>query len=291
MANEKLLHPSVATAFYGNFSQIYSVQDNIIPYILNGENVVLSAGTGSGKTEAVMAPLVSRYFKRIIETDSLTILYIAPTKALVNDLERRLYSNLRKLDFRVGIRHGDQDDMKLGMIPHILITTPESLDVMLFRGDKALERVHAIVLDEIHLLYNTQRGLHVSILLNRVKQKLDHSLQWVAISATIYNLAYIRDFFFGISEVAVFLENSTKREIDPQIRILKSIDQLKELLIKIFASRYERGKFLIFANSRRECEQIATVLNEIESLSGLVCTHYSSLSVEMREEVESFFNS
>jgi len=289
MVNEKLLSPTVASAFYGNFKSLHDIQDSAIKPIVEGKNVVLSASTGSGKTEAVMAPLVSRYIKNTIQNNSLTILYIAPTKALVNDLERRLSPSLNKLGLRLGVRHGDRDDMKSKHVPNVLITTPESLDVMLFRGDESLNDVHAIIIDEAHLLYNTQRGLHLSILLNRLRNILNHSLQWAAISATMANLRHIRDFFFGSQEEAEFLKDSTSREIDAQIRFLQSPDDLHILFNRLIKANNGKGKFLIFANSRNECEYIAECLVSDESLKPFVFTHYSSLSTEMRNDVESSF--
>ncbi|MBD2161280.1 DEAD/DEAH box helicase [Limnothrix sp. FACHB-1083] len=172
-----LLDKRIASAFYGNFPTLRPAQEAAIEPLILGKNLVLSSGTGSGKTEAVMAPLISRYWRQAIGSDALTILYIAPTKALVNDLETRLSLVLQKIRFRVGIRHGDRDDLKSALKPHILITTPESLDVLLFRKDSALANIQAVVIDEVHLLYNTQRGLQLSVLIQRLKQKIEHPLQ------------------------------------------------------------------------------------------------------------------
>ena len=163
------LDPRVATAFYGSFPELREAQEAAIVALISGANLVLSAATGSGKTEAVVAPLISRCWKLAAKSDRLVLLYIAPTKALVNDLEKRLHLPLASLGLRVGIRHGDRDDLTRGLKPHILITTPESLDVMLFRKDSALQSVRAVVIDEVHLLYNTQRGLQLSILLRRLR--------------------------------------------------------------------------------------------------------------------------
>lgn len=290
MTNEKLLRTSVASSFYGSFKSLHKIQDSAIYPLVNGKNVVLSAGTGSGKTEAVMAPIISKYLIEMIENDSLTVLYIAPTKALVNDLERRLYPYLSKLNLRLGVRHGDRDDMRLGQVPHALITTPESLDVMLFRRDEALKGVFAVIIDEVHLIYNTQRGLHLSILLRRLRKLVNHPIQWAAISATLGNLTHVRDFLFGVDEEAEFLEDSTSREIDAQIRFLESLQDLEDMFIKLIGGKNNRGKFLMFANSRRECEQIADFLAENEILKPFVLAHYSSLSPEVRNDVEAFFN-
>lgn len=288
MGNEQLLLKIVARAFYGKFKALRSIQEAAIPPLLDGENLILSAGTGQGKTEAVLAPFLSRYYKAAVESDAVTILHLAPTKALVNDLEKRLQSPISQLHLRLGIRHGDRDDMRTGNPPHVLITTPESLDVMLFRDAAPLKNIRAIVLDEVHLLYNTQRGLHLSILLHRLRNHLNHELQWAALSATIGNLENVRGFLFGPHEESVFINDSTKRPIDAQIRFLSSLDQLRDLISRLL--KKQNHKFLIFANSRRECEQIAESITVDSYLKPLTFTHYSSLSTEMRQEVETIFN-
>ena len=108
MSGIEMLERAVASAFYGRFTTLHPAQEAAIEPLVNGKNVVLSSGTGSGKTEAVLAPLLSRYWRQAAKTGALSILYIAPTKALVNDLEKRLYPPLDRLGLRVGIRHGDR---------------------------------------------------------------------------------------------------------------------------------------------------------------------------------------
>jgi ATP-dependent Lhr-like helicase len=282
-----LLDQRVATAFYGEFSKLRPAQEAAIQPILEGRNIVLSSATGSGKTEAVIAPLISRYLEEAVESDSLVVLYIAPTKALVNDLERRLVIPLHRLGLRLGIRHGDRE-LRTNNAHHVLITTPESLDVLLFRRDATLANVRAVVVDEVHLLYNTQRGLQLSILLRRLRHRLPHPLQWTALSATVGNQGHVRDFLFGEKEQAEFLQDATFREIDAQIRFLTSLCELKDLFVRLLNTSH--GKFLVFANSRRECEEVAAGLTSDKSLSPFVFAHYSSLSTEMREEVEKSFN-
>ena len=288
MNNFDQLDRRVASAFYGRFPTLQPAQKAAIAPILAGQNVVLSSGTGSGKTEAVMTPLISRYWHLTAETDSLTLLYIAPTKALVNDLEKRLYLPLYNLGLRVGVRHGDRDDLTSALHPHVLITTPESLEVLLFRKDANLKTVRAVVIDEVHLLYNTQRGFQLSILLKRFKQNLGRALQWAALSATIGRLSDVRDFLFGDSEDAVFLQHPSHRSIDAQVRHVTSESEFLNL-IRILTEGHP-VKLLIFANSRRECERLAGMLRREDRLRHAVFTHYSSLSPEVRSETEHNFS-
>jgi ATP-dependent Lhr-like helicase len=207
----------------------------------------------------------------------------------VNDLEKRLHPPLTLLGLRVGIRHGDHDDLISGPVPHILITTPESLDVMLFRGERALSSVRAIVIDEVHLLYNTQRGLQLSILLRRLRQLLPHGLQWAALSATIGDLSYVKDFLMGKNEQADLLVFSANRPIDAQIRHVRNSTDFLYLIHKLTDG--QSTKLLIFTNSRRDCELLSGWLQQDESLRDLVVAHYSSLSPEIRVDTERKFAS
>ena len=278
------LDRSVASAVYGRFKELRDAQQAAIEPLLAGRNIVLTSGTGSGKTEAVMAPLVSKYWRKAVRDDYLFLLYIAPTKALVNDLEKRLHPPLAALNLRVGVRHGDRDDLKSGTTPHVLITTPESLDVMLFRKDSALDSIRAVVVDEVHLLYNTQRGLQLSVLLQRLRRILPHDLQCAALSATVGDLSHIRDFLLGAEADAELLAFSAARAIDAQIRHIENPHQLLSLVRRMTETR--PTKLLIFANSRRECESLASILQDDETLRHSVFAHYSSLSPEVRLDTE-----
>ena len=257
MSKLALLDRRVATAFYGRFPQLRPAQEAAIEPLLAGENVVVAASTGSGKTEAVVAPLAGKYWLEAVETGSMVLLYIAPTKALVNDLEKRLHLPFANLGMRVGIRHGDRDDLASGPTPHVLVTTPESLEVLVFRQDPGLTRVRAVVIDEAHLLFNTQRGLQLSILLKRLERRLSSGLQWALTSATIGDLRAVRDFLFGLSVEAIFIQDQTQRSIDALITRIASED---ELLAKARRWMDGPGKFLMFVNSRRECERLSEVL-------------------------------
>lgn len=282
-----LLDPRVATAFYGRFESLREAQQATIEPILAGRNVILSSGTGSGKTEAVTAPLLSRLWREAAKTDSLVLLYIAPTKALVNDLEKRLYQPLYSLGLRVGVRHGDRDDLASGHAVHLLLTTPESLDVMLFRKDPALSEVRAVVIDEVHLLYNTQRGAQLSILLQRLQDRLSKPFQWAALSATIADLSDIRAFLASSDSDAAFLSYASHRTIDAQIRHVVAEAGFLDLIRKLTVGR--PTKLLVFANSRRECERLGGVLQHDASLRHAVFAHYSSLSPEIRLDTEKKF--
>jgi ATP-dependent Lhr-like helicase len=215
------------------------------------------------------------------------ILYIAPTKALVNDLEKRLSFLLNQLNIRVGVRHGDRDDLLFAKTPHVLITTPESLEVLLFRHESKILNIRALVIDEVHLLYNTQRGLQLSILIQRLKKLTNQQIQWAALSATVTKLSNVRDFLFGSYEQADFIELSTHRPIDAHIRKIIDEDSFLELIFRLTSN--QSRKLLLFANSRKQCEELAGILKRNKFLNPYIFTHYSSLSTEVRIETENKF--
>jgi len=281
------LEGCVASAFYGNFANATDAQKAAIESLLSGRNLILTAGTGSGKTEAVTAPIVSKFYVDAIRLDGLFLIYIAPTKALVNDLEKRLQPILQSINLRIGIRHGDKDDLKKKKSPHILITTPESLEVLLLRRDPAIKSVKAVVIDEVHLLYNTQRGLQLAVSLRRLAKLSLRPVQIAALSATVGNLIDVANFIFGENNQADLLCFPANREIDAQIRYAKEINDFVTLVQRLMAD--DARKFLVFVNSRRECELLAGELKKSEILREYVFAHYSSLSPEVRRETEITF--
>lgn len=286
MSARELLDRNVDTAFFGAFPSLRPVQEAAIKPVVEGRNVVACSGTGSGKTEAAVAPLVSKYWEDFEKSNATVILYIAPTKALVNDLARRLENSIeQRLDLRLGIRHGDRDDLKgRKKSPHILITTPESLDVLLYRHDPALSSVRALVIDEVHLLYNTQRGVHLSILIERLKRVVDPApLQLVALSATIADLGLVGRFFFGQGADMEILNFPAHRTIDAKVRPADFGSVVGKL------TTGHKCKLLAFANRRKDCEDQAKAVSEQKLLEGAVFVHYSSLAPETRIDIEERF--
>lgn len=287
MTPQQQLHPRVAGAFYGRFPKLHPAQEAALEPLLAGRNIVLSAGTGSGKTEAVVVPLVNRGWIEAVREGLTFILYICPTKALINDVASRLRPVLDTLGVRVAIRHGDRNDLALATKAHVLITTPESLNVLIAAQEPCLKQLRAVVVDEVHLLYNSQRGLQLALLLKRLRRIVGGPIQWAALSATVARLDGIRDFLFGPQEQADLLGFPSERTIEAQIRLVSSEAELCALVRRLMDG--PQRKLLVFANSRRACEALSDLFQGEPSLQDITFTHYSSMSPELRESAEKQF--
>ena len=222
---------SVRGAFFGNFRTLRDVQRAAIPRILEGRDVLVASATASGKTEAVLAPLVARTLDRQPTRGSgIRILVIAPTRALVNDLAARLDGPLGRLGLTCGRQTSDHKDKHRR--PFVLITTPESFDSMLVRDgrveggritDHLLATVSVVFIDEAHLFDGTARGDQLSWLMGRLRRvrRLNREsgtdgragLQVCAGSATISEPQGLARRLLGPSAVAVEVPGTREIEV------------------------------------------------------------------------------
>ncbi len=149
-----LMHPFVEQVFKKRFKEPTEVQRRAFPLVEKGENVLIIAPTGSGKTEAALLPLLSRALEN--QWKPISILYITPLRALNRDLLHRISWWGEQVGLRVDVRHGDTPTSRRSKQarnpPHILITTPETFQAILpaEKMGKHLENVRAVVVDEIH---------------------------------------------------------------------------------------------------------------------------------------------
>ena len=234
MTNDTALVEALGTvgrAFFGSFQLLREVQRLAIPPIYSGENVLVTSATASGKTEAIMAPLVTRTKKRVpTGKHRVRLLLIAPTRALVNDLTARVEDPLARLGLTCGRQTGDHKDKHKQ--PFVLITTPESFDSMLVRDgrlnagkmvDHLLAGVSAVFIDEAHLFDGTARGDQLCWLLGRLRRlrrlNVDHEanipskLQVCAGSATISNPKDLALRLLGPAAISVRVPGTREIEI------------------------------------------------------------------------------
>lgn len=283
--------PSAFDPFFGGFSELRPAQEATIPLILAGKNVLLISPTGSGKTEAMIAPIAEMATKH---RRQLSCLYICPTRALVNDIERRVKDKLARMELAVGVRHGDRKTMQGKRAPELLITTPESLDVMLGndRYIPDLETVNTVIIDEVHQFYQTHRGYQLLLLLERLKWWTKAPLQRLLLSATVAEPDKMARWFQGSDNPLHLVQIPGGRRLEVTLDRLTAADgnsfKTGETVVDLIRRiTDEHNKVLVFTNSRNECNWLAWKLDN--QLEVPVLMHYSNLDQEYRERVERRF--
>ncbi len=261
-----------------------AVQLAAAPPILAGRDVLITAPTASGKTEAYLVPLVQRWLDREAGGPP-RLLVVSPTRALVNDLARRLRERLARIGVEVGRWTGDHRDG--GRLQALTVLTPEGLDSRLAREPAALARVGGLVLDELHVLDGTPRGDQLRILVERLRRERGEGappLQVVAASATVPDPPGVAGRY--LREAAI-VDVGGHRPI--RVRIVRGT-----ALVQVEAElrrELERGfrKVLLFCNSRAETEETAAFFRGRRLFSGAVVAHHGSLSRTVRLEAERRF--
>jgi ATP-dependent Lhr-like helicase len=268
--------------------------------MLAGENVLLGAPTASGKTEAALAPLIERYLPPRLEGTAppgLTILYLLPTRALINDVAARLAAPLEALRVSRATKTHDLNTFDPKRPTDLLLTTPESLDALLAGQAKALAGVQAVVIDELHIFEGTARGDQLQVLMNRLRQVRVYAaqagdaetanVQGVALSATLAQPETSAARYFAGAHV---VEVTGARPIRAE-QIAMDADSPGALLdyLRTFRQRGWR-KALAFCNTRAEIESWAAAVRAAGSPFGeAVYVHYSNLEWERRVEIERQF--
>ncbi len=302
----RLLH--TWSPFFARHGSLTPVQQQAIPLILAGHNTLVIAPTASGKTEAVIAPLLERHVLGVEALQSrepaVRILYICPTRALVRDLYERLAPALAQLGVSLGMKSGDTGPVSTSRPPTVLITTPESTDSLLTRGPRVLASLQAIVLDEIHLFDGGVRGDHLRCLMRRIEHVRRHSqqqagvdapipLQRVALSATIPDPAGVADRYLagdeGDAAQARLVDVGGGRAIEADVQPMAGLDDLATALALRAGDRLGIYKTLVFCNTRNEVEQTAAYLRQNLPYEAAVFVHYSNLDPAMRRAVEDGF--
>ncbi|MCC5841549.1 MAG: DEAD/DEAH box helicase [Opitutales bacterium] len=268
------------------------LQELSIEPILQGEHCLLLAPTAGGKTEAAVFPLLSRLCSE--DWTGLSVLYICPLRALLNNLHIRLQEYSGMVGRTCGIWHGDvraSDKKRIrAEQPDILLTTPESLEVMLIgaspEGREMLKGVRTVVIDEIHAFAADDRGWHLLSVLERIGRLADRELQRIGLSATVGNPAQLLDWLSGHCEGA-------RRVVSPPIESAQTPTEIQLDYVgsienaAIVISRLYRGeKRLVFCDSRSRVEALGTELRQL----GVACfLSHSSLSAEERRAAEEAF--
>lgn len=266
----KSLHPLLAHHIVNSLGwrDLRPLQKRALQHIGAGEHALLVAPTAGGKTEAAIFPLLSRLLEE--EWQPLSILYLCPLRALLNNLHPRIahYTNL--IGRRTGLWHGDVGESQREAIrddpPDVLLTTPESIEAMLVsrKTDHAalFGNVRAIVVDEIHAFAGDDRGWHLLAVAERVQRLAGRDLQRVGLSATVGNAPEILDWLTRTSRGprTVVEPPGGLGARSPEITVdyVGSLSNAATVL-----SRLHRGeKRLVFVDSRARVEQLAAELRD-----------------------------
>lgn len=276
----KALLPHAWYPFLGRFRAPTPIQIAAIPVILQGQNVLLMAPTAGGKTESFAAPMAERIQRDGSPTLSAWI--ISPTRALVNDLFRRLNPPLEKMGLRVGRRTGDHREISGRRPPHMVVTTPESLDSILTRTPELLKGVRFMVLDEVHMLDKTPRGDQLACLVSRVAH-ISSPLQLMASSATIEDPEGLASRYLG--PACEIVRASGNRPIAADFVHGGAGDLLKALK-GACTGPFKTRKVLAFVKRRADAEILYGVFKNRPPFGDAVFLHHGSLSRHQRETVE-----
>lgn len=279
-------------------------QVKAIPSILKGRDVLLVAPTGSGKTEAVLLPLLSNLLDLRGEPGVL-IIYITPLRALNRDLLKRFIFWEKELGVRVAVRHGDTSSSERRRQslkpPSFLLTTPETLQAILpgERMRRHLKSVRCVVVDEIHELAQDKRGVQLTVALERLREVTGRDFQRIGISATIGDAQRIALFLGGadreVEVVQVQIPKSFEYSIDWPIpteedgelaQTLYTTPEATARITRIGDLVKSYGPALIFVNSRTNAEMLGL---RFKMLYPTIGVHHGSLAREERQRVEDDF--
>jgi len=290
------------------------------PHIVAGEDTLISAPTGSGKTLAAFLACIDRLVRKALAgelQDRTEVLYVSPLKALGNDIQKNLEVPLRGItelagargllmpEIRAAVRSGDtlQPERRamLRRPPHILVTTPESLYILLTseKSRAILKDVETVIVDEIHAVADDKRGAHLALSLERLDSLVTGSAPGrrapvrIGLSATQKPIELVASFLAGSARPQPTIVNvGHRRELDLAVEVpaselaaVATNEMWDEVYDRLAALAREHRSTLVFVNTRRQVERVSHDLAERLG-EGAVAAHHGSLSRKIRLEAE-----
>ena len=307
-------HPAVAAWFSRTFDAPTEAQLSAWPALIGGRHVLVAAPTGSGKTFAAFLAAIDQLVKEGLQAplrDETRVLYISPLKALSNDIQRNLEAPLKGIreelaalrlpdvEIRAVVRSGDTTQSeRAGMrrrAPHILVTTPESLYILLGSqsGRGMLSTCRTVIVDEIHAIAGNKRGAHLALSLERLQALSGTGLIRVGLSATQRPIEEVARFLTGVHETPCsivdsghFRRRDLRLEVPPApLEAVMSGEVWSQVYDRLAALIVEHRTTLVFVNTRRMVERLARHLSERLGEEN-VAAHHGSLSKERRLNAE-----
>ena len=308
----KLLNPIIKEWFFSKFKDFSEPQKYAIGPIHNGENILVSAVTGSGKTLTgfltVLNELITLSDNDLLE-NKVYCIYISPLKALNNDIHFNLITPLKEMEelskknfnIKVSVRTGDttatEKQKMLKTVPHIIITTPESLAIMLtsYKFRELLRDVRYVIVDEVHALADNKRGVHLSLSLERLNLLTNKEYVRIGLGATSEPLEEIAGFLVGSGRDCKIANVDLSKKMD--IKVLSPVPDLINVNARTLQHKLytlidnliqEHRTTLIFTNTRSATERVIHHLKEKfpKNYTENIGAHHGSLSKSHRIELE-----
>lgn len=302
-------HPVIQAWFQETYGAPSPPQAQGWPVIAGGRNCLILAPTGSGKTLAAFLKCLDELYKRPEQNPGVKLLYISPLKALNNDIHRNLEVPLAGIEAKAramgvslprltrALRTGDTSQSDRAAMakhpPDILITTPESLYLMLTsQVRRILKSVEWVIVDEIHAISGNKRGIHLSISLERLEALLPSPPVRIGLSATQRPLEEIARYLGGVGRSVQIVDTGARKDLDLQVEV--PLDDMRALpentiwsaihprLLELVAAHQST---IIFVNSRGLAERLTERLNGLAG-GEIARVHHGSMSREVREQVE-----
>ena len=322
------LHPASANWFESKFGQATAVQKKAWEAIQAGKNTLISAPTGSGKTLAAFYAAIDDLVQKGTKgqlLEGVQILYVSPLKALSNDIHKNLETPLdgiaeqlnllgeSPVNISIAVRTGDTPAKERQKMvrnpPHILVTTPESLYLLLTStgGRSILSAVSTLIVDEIHAMLGDKRGSHLALSMERLQNLVNKNtgqyVQRIGLSATQKPIQVVMKYLVGCGGIAQrtegeketeceIIDSGFQRDIDVTLEVpesplsaLMSNEVWEELYRRLVELIHQHETTLVFVNTRRLSERLALALSERLG-ERFVCSHHGSMSKDLRYDAE-----
>ena len=312
-------HPIVRTWFERRFGAPTDAQALGWPAIASGRHTLIAAPTGSGKTLAAFLTSLDMLVKQALGDDgdeaglpdATQVVYVSPLKALANDIQRNLLAPLEEIrvlaeemgqplpEIRVAVRTGDTPQKERTLHarrpPHVFITTPESLFILLTseRGRHALRTTRTLILDELHAVAPNKRGSHLALSVERLCHLAEGPVTRIGLSATQKPIEEMARFLTGGTEDCEIVDTGHRRAMDVAIELPRDFElgpiatheQWAQTLDQVVELAEQHRTTLVFVNTRRLVERVAHLLSDRLGEEN-VAAHHGSLSRETRYDTE-----